>query len=228
MKLSVAIPCWSMNGAGVEMLNYNFNILSKQTLKDFEVVITDHSIDNSLEYLCKQWSKLLDIKYIKNLEFRGCPAHNTNLGLKNSQGDYIKLLCQDDYLLNEKSLELIYNNISKNDSSWMFSSYIHTNDRKIFYRYYIPHYNDDIKLVNTFGTPSALTIKNKDVLEFDNNLKFMYDCEFYHRMVLKYGQPLIFDEVTMVNYIHENQTTTSIVNNEIFQNEQEYIRRKFC
>ena len=228
MKLSVAIPCWSMNGAGVEMLNYNFNILSKQTLKDFEVVITDHSIDNSLEYLCKQWSKLLDIKYIKNLEFRGCPAHNTNLGLKNSQGDYIKLLCQDDYLLNEKSLELIYNNISKNDSSWMFSSYIHTNDRKNFYRYYVPHYNDDIKLVNTFGTPSALTIKNKDVLEFDNNLKFMYDCEFYHRMVLKYGQPLIFDEVTMVNYIHENQTTTSIVNNEIFQNEQEYIRRKFC
>lgn len=228
MKLSVAIPCWSMNGAGSEMLNYNFSILSKQTFKDFEVVVTDHSIDDNIKILCKSWDRVLNINYIKNEEFRGCPAHNTNLGLKNSKGDYIKLLCQDDYLYDENSLEILYKRISENDSDWMFSSYVHTNDRKNYYRHYFPYYNENIKLVNTFGTPSAMTIKNSDLIEFDNNLKFMYDCEFYHRMFLKYGHPLLVDSITMINYIHENQTTTSIVNNELFTNEQEYIRRKYC
>ena len=228
MKLSVAIPCWSMNGTGREMLKYNFNILQKQSFQDFEIVVTDHSEDRDIESLCSEWSNYLTINYIRNEEFRGDPAQNTTLGLKNCKGDYIKLLCQDDFLFGNDALEKIYSNISKDDSKWMFMSYWHTNDRYNLYRHYTPYYNQNIGFVNTFGTPSALTIKNENVLEFDINLKSMYDCEFYYRMFNQYGMPLIINDATMVNYLHENQTTNSIINTEILQKEEAYVRGKHC
>lgn len=228
MKLSVAIPCWSMNGAGHDMLEYNFQILKQQTFKEFEVVVTDHSEDFEIESLCKVWKYLLNITYIRNENFRGYPAHNTNLGIKNCSGDYIKLLCQDDFLFGNDALEKIYKNISEKDSDWMFMSYWHSNDRKNLYRHYTPYYNTNIAFVNTFGTPSALTIKNKDVPEFDINLKSMYDCEFYYQMIMKYGMPKIVNDATMINYLHGNQTTNSLINNEVLRKEEEYVRSKHC
>ena len=40
MKLSVAIPCWSMNGVGKNVLEYSLDIISRQTMKDFDVVVS--------------------------------------------------------------------------------------------------------------------------------------------------------------------------------------------
>lgn len=226
MKLSVAIPCWSMNGKGRDMLEYNFNILNHQTFKEFEIVVTDHSEDHQIEHLCKVWLPVLDIKYIRNEEFRGWPAQNTNLGIQNCSGEYIKLLCQDDFLYGNDALEKLYNNVL--NCNWLFSTYWHSNDRTTLYRRYTPYFNHDIKIVNTLGTPSALIVKNEGLPELDNNLKYMYDCEFYYQLYLKFGLPKILDEETMVNYLHENQTTTSIVNSQLSNYETEYIRRKYC
>lgn len=228
MKLSVAIPCWSMNGKGASMLEHSFSILEPQSFKDFEVVVTDHSIDSDIEKLCSDWKERLSITYIRNEELRGYPAQNTNLGIQNCKGDYIKLLCQDDFLYGNDALDKVYENISRSDSQWMFMSYWHSRDRVNLYRYYIPYLSENISLINTLGTPSALTIKNKDVMDFDINLKSMYDCEFYGRMIRKYGGPLIVNDVTMVNYIHENQTTNTIVDSALLSNEEAYIRRKLC
>ena len=67
MKLSVAIPCWSMNGKGASMLEHSFSILEQQSFKEFEVVVTDHSIDTDIEDLCSKWSSRLTINYIRNI-----------------------------------------------------------------------------------------------------------------------------------------------------------------
>ena len=49
MKVSVAIPTFEYYGRGVEFLDDMFRSISVQTLKDVEVVISDHSVDNSIE-----------------------------------------------------------------------------------------------------------------------------------------------------------------------------------
>lgn len=226
MKLSIAIPCWSMNGKGASMLEHSFSIIGSQTFTDYEIVITDHSIDTEIQQLCE--NSPLNIKYIRNEQCRGLPAQNTNLGIKNCSGEYIKLLCQDDFLFGNSALEKIYENIHRTNSKWMFMSYWHSNDRVNLYRYYIPYMNDNVSLINTLGTPSALTLKNENVPEFDINLKSMYDCEFYGRMINLYGGPLIVNDPTMINYIHENQTTQSIINPDLLRSEEEYVRRKIC
>ena len=68
---SITIPTYEMKGLGVEYLEHSFNILNTQTFKDFEIVVSDHSVDDVIKSLCEKWSGLLDIKYHKNENKRG-------------------------------------------------------------------------------------------------------------------------------------------------------------
>ena len=51
-KISIAVPTYEYRGKGVEVLEYAFNTMVKQTFKDFDVVISDHSVDDKIEVLC--------------------------------------------------------------------------------------------------------------------------------------------------------------------------------
>jgi hypothetical protein len=44
-----------------------------------------------------------------------------------------------------------------------------------------------------------LTLKNNDLIFFDENLNWLMDCDFYQRMFLKYGEPSVLNEITVVN-----------------------------
>lgn len=232
MKISIAIPCWSMNGEGQNILNKTLLSIASQDFErnEFEIIITDHSEDANIENVCYQYRDSgLDIKYYRNENKRGNPAANTNMGLDKCSGDYIKLLCQDDYFYDNQSLSFCYVRISDSNLKWSFDPYVHTNDRVTYFRYYVPYINDKIGYINTLGTPSALTI-SRDVTErFDENLFSMYDCEFYHRMNKKYGNPnlcLNGYRATMVNFLHENQTTNTIITEERLEKEKQYVIQK--
>ena len=51
---SIAIPAYGYDGKGVEFLDYNFEKLSNQIFKDFEVVVSDHSIDDTIKTICNK------------------------------------------------------------------------------------------------------------------------------------------------------------------------------
>ena len=54
MKVSIAVPVFEYYGFGVEMLDDMFRTVSQQTLKDVEVVVSDHSIDTEIEEYCDE------------------------------------------------------------------------------------------------------------------------------------------------------------------------------
>ena len=58
--ISIAIPCYDINGKGGEVLDYSMNIINNQTFKDIEVVISDHSKigENDVENILK-WKNTL-------------------------------------------------------------------------------------------------------------------------------------------------------------------------
>lgn len=223
---SVAIPVYEMRGAGVEALDFSFQQLASQSFTDFDIVIGDHSVNNEIEELCKTWSSVLDIHYFRNEENRGNPASNANFVMKKSTGKYIKFICQDDWLLDSFSLQNIANELY-DDPNWLFTSYLHSQDRKSYYNYHLPKLNLNIAYVNTLGTPSAMTVKNMpDFPEFDTNLGYAYDCDFYCRMLQKFGEPKIIDRATMVNYIWPNSITSGI-DQQLIDRESLYIINKY-
>src|SRR3989338_4977486 len=95
-QLSVCIPTYEMHGEAESMLTRSFNMLKKQTLKEFEVVISDNSENDTVRNLCKDPNyQSLNIKYIKNP--RKGASKNTNEAMKNAAGRLIKILHMDDY-----------------------------------------------------------------------------------------------------------------------------------
>jgi hypothetical protein len=217
-----------MRGNGAPLLNYSLDIIHKQTFKDIEVVITDHSKsnENGVESVYESWKHIINIKYFRNNIDIGLPASNTNLSIEKSTGKLIKLLCQDDYLYDNTSIQKIVENF-KDDDKWLASSYVHTYNKINFERVHTPQIVDDIYLRNLIGTPSCITIRDvvKNV-KMDRLLKFYYDCEYYYRLRKEYGDPKILNEITMVNYLWDGQITTSIHNKEADKNEKNYILNK--
>lgn len=201
---SIAIPAYGYNGKGVEFLNHNLQILSEQNFSDFEIVLSDHSIDNTIKDVYEAWKDKLNIKYIQTEHGRGFISPNLNNAMKHCSGKWIKILFQDDFLFEKDSL-LIQHEILENvqDITWLVTSFCHSNDGFNFYREYIPKYSDNIWTGNnTLGNPSNLTIKNETILYFDEELNWLVDCEYYYRMFLKHGKPFILGPITVVNRTH--------------------------
>ena len=209
---SIAIPCWDIKGKGVEYLEYSFNILAQQTFTDFNVIISDHSLDDNIKNLCQDWSTLLNIKYIKNDVGRGTIAPNLNVAINNSDGKYIKILFQDDFLYDVDSLENIHTAIQNDlEKNWIITACTHTRDCINLYDTMIPFYHDRIhEGTNTISCPTVLTIKNSNPLLFDESLNWLVDVEYYKRLFNTYGDPIVINEVCAVNRDAEIRTTNLI------------------
>lgn len=224
-KLSIAIPCYEMGGKGAEFLQFSLKKIVSQTFQDFEVIVADHSVDNAIIDVCDKWLSILDIKYFRNENNRGNAAANTNFSIEKSSGEYIKLLCQDDYLYNYCSLELLVKKLEQ--SSWQATAYVHSDDRNIFYKYHSPTMNSRLYVANTLGTPSCITIKNlPDLPKIDEKLSYAYDCDFYYRLFLQYGNPTLFEYPTIVNYLWGG-SITSRTSTAVIEREFAYILNKY-
>ena len=226
MKVSIAIPCYEMSGRGVECLEYNLKKIDKQTFKDLEVIVSDHSKDDKILLLCDKWNEKLDIKYVKNEENRGSLASNLNNCIKNCNGDIIKFIMQDDFLYCNDSLERIVDNFESN-KSWLVSSYFHTEDRIKLFNLHIPEISKDMLLINRIGTPTCLAIRNNIDIEFDLNLNWYVDSDFYSQLYKTYGKPIILREPTAVQLLWEGQTTNTLIDDTIINNEEVYLMKKY-
>jgi glycosyltransferase involved in cell wall biosynthesis len=225
MKISICIPTYECNGHGVECLEYSFSHMENQSFKDFDVVISDHSRNDDIKNLCKQWENKLDIKYLENPIDRGSPASNTNNAMKSATGDWIKILNQDDYFFSDESLSTISNAVD-DSHNWIATGYLHTNDRMGLFNYHVPVMNPNIFAVNTIGTPSCVMFRNiKPVLEMDCNLKYYYDCEYYYRFLQKNGLPRLIENPTIVDYLWSNSVTSGLTQ-EFMNSELEYVLQK--
>lgn len=225
MKVSVAIPCYDMNGKGDFFLDFNIEKIARQTHRDIEIVISDHSKTDIVKNVVDRW-KTLNIKYVKFDKKYGNSSANTNNAIRNCTGDIIKILCQDDYLYDEFSVEKIVENFSPSNQ-WLVSAYVHTKDHVKLFKKKKPKYNDKIYIKNTIGTHSSLTIRNGLDVFFDEELIWFMDCEYYRRLYDNYGAPKILNEITMVQFLWEGQVTNTLADKERRLKEFDYLQTKY-
>lgn len=226
MKISICIPTWEQHGYGITYLKFLLDTIKSQTFKNFNVIISDHSLDEEIKKLSESYKKDFEIIYIKNTEKRGNGPANTNVAIKNADGDIIKIMFQDDLFVNENALQIIHDAFEVTKCGWLVNGCNHTNDGINFSREMIPSWNDQILYgVNTISSPSVLSFHNSNVSFFDENLTMLMDCEYYHQLYLKYGKPFIVKNTLISNRTHPNQISSRYDKN--INEEINYVKNKY-
>lgn len=210
MKISICIPTWEQHGYGVLYLTELLETIRNQTFKDFNVVISDHSINNDIKDVVDAFSDNLDIVYTKNNSKRGNGPANTNNTLKFAVGEIVKIIFQDDLFYSNDALSIIHKTFEENKNvKWLVNGCNHTNDGKNFFRPMVPSWNNEIwKGVNTISSPSVLAFINDKTTLFDENLTMLMDCEYYFQLFKKYGLPKIVDDILISNRMHPHQISS--------------------
>ncbi len=172
--------------------------LSEQTFKDFEVVISDQSTDDSNLDIVKVFEKVLDITYVRNTSNVKNAANNVNHGIKYAKGELLKLLYMDDFFVNQNALHIINENFKNNpNNKWLISGFIHcSEDKSKYYDARLPWYgNKHVNGDNTTGNPSNYTVRRECALEMDENLVWIVDGEYFYRSYYHYGDPILLNEI---------------------------------
>lgn len=188
--ISICVPIHDMEN-GAFFLWRLVNSLTEQTFKDWELIITKD----------------------------GRMAENTNSAIKQSHGEFIKILYLDDYFSHSNSLMHMVKAIDRG-YDWLISGSNNNLDPKLTY---------DIQTGNNkLGSPSALMFRDfgEDNLLFDENMSWLLDCDLYKRMFDAYGSPVIIpgDYVTIGTGPH--QMTSKLTDKEKLE-ESIYLNKKY-
>lgn len=92
-KLSIIIPAYNTD----KYLEHTLNILSGQSLKEYEIIIiNDNSSDSTEKVVLEYQKKISGIRYFKNSSNQG-PGPSRNIGINQISGEYVTFLDSDDW-----------------------------------------------------------------------------------------------------------------------------------
>ena len=153
----------------------------------------------------------------------GTMAENTNAAIRKCRGEIIKILYMDDYFAHDDALQEIVDNFK---GGWLVTGCQHSGKDGYRYNYHEPRFTNQIHVVNTIGSPSVLTVENKDPLFFDENMTWMLDCDYYKRLHERYGEPTIMNDINVVIGVGDQQKTASLTEEEK-DRELDYMLEKY-
>lgn len=231
--ISICIPAYKH----VDYLRRLLDSALTQTYKDFEIVITDDSPDNSVAILLNNYNSYPNIFYYKNEKPLGTPE-NWNEAIRKATGKWIKIMHNDDWFASDAALQIFYETIQKNPgTNFFFSAFqnVEVNSDKnevvkmsaadkVFLK------SDPYHLLKKvyIGNPSCTIVKKSLDIFYDKRYKFIVDFDYYIRLIQQSGEPVYINEVLINVGFHDEQVTTytkynpevQIPENIIFLNEQ--------
>ena len=231
MKVSVAVPTFEYSGRGVEFLDDMFRTVQSQTLKDVEVVISDHSVNDDIKNYCEKNEYNLNINYFRNENGRGNPGVNTNAAIDHCSGEVIKLFYQDDFFYDTEALEKMYKAMTNSSKKWFVCGAIHTiDDGASFFHPMLPRWDDKMILHNNnnfIGGASVLSIKQEVKTRFDPETLMLLDVDFYYGAMLEYGMPILYQDVLIGNRARNPNTLKESLTEEQIEKEFQHCHKKY-
>lgn len=222
--ISIVCPVYEMQGRGVEMLGELLASIYRQTFTDYEIVISsDPGAENMDAAL--QLDPAINLPKIVTVWGKQGAAANLNNAINHASGDIIKPMFQDDKFMHPDSLQKIadafqpstsiYVNRTESDFSYeSFPQWVACTSYNsgIENWEHIPRPHVTLARLregeNTYGSPSAMAWR-RNGLRMDENLKWLFDCEFYSRMAQRYGVPTFVDTPIFIRQ-WEGQATRAI------------------
>jgi glycosyltransferase involved in cell wall biosynthesis len=220
MKVSVVIPTYEAYGAGVAFLSRLIDSTLNQSFKDVEIVVSDHSDDNTIANYCEN----KPIIYTRNEIKRGSSSANLNNAIEHSTGEIIKPMFMDDYFYDTGALSIIHERFI--DGALWVAVGVDVRDASHHIRYFIPQWNDRVVFGhNTISSPSAIAYLRCDI-KWDERLIWLMDCKFYRDLYDRFGLPIIERGVLITNFLHPKQLTHTM-GRERQKMEEELIRKEY-
>jgi glycosyltransferase involved in cell wall biosynthesis len=212
--ISICIPAYQR----VNYLKRLLDSISVQTFRNFEVIVTDDSSNNSVGELTTEYAPLFTIKYQKNSSALGTPE-NWNEGIRLAQGQWIKIMHDDDWFALPQSLERFAELIVKNpEASFLFSGSNFVRNDEVFGGMHISKWQQSVLkkdpcnlyYKNLIGPPSVTIHRNQRHVWYDRNMKWLVDVDFYMRYLQKgYTYAFTGDALINVGY-SESQVTEQV------------------
>jgi glycosyltransferase involved in cell wall biosynthesis len=223
LAMSICIPAYEMGGRGAGFLGRLLRSIRTQSFANYETIVSDHCAGDEIKQVCSCFS---GVRHVSFSEKKGNSSANLNNALKCAQGEFIKVIFQDDFLSADDSLERMTSGIG--DQKWLAHGYWHTDQKgKCRFSPTIPRMPDNPKELasnNTIGAPTAVMFRNCD-LRFDENLMWFMDCEFYYRLACELGQPTLISDPLAVQTLWPGQLSR-LLDEEIKNREYNYVRNK--
>lgn len=233
--LAIAIPAYDMQSHGVPFLQRALDSICKQSGIDFgeiEVVISDHSVDFAVEEFVAAYQAPFKLHYLRNSIQFGNISQNLNNTIqfitRNRIYDYIKVLFQDDFLLEKDYLAKLIE-ITKNCPDVIITGATHTSDGITFYNPITP--KDNSYLIfgqNSISSPSTLTVSRKacEQQACDESLKLLMDVDWYYRLFKDFDQIVFCPDLHIVNGVWEGQSQHQF-DIQAFAKELSYVLTKY-
>lgn len=200
--ISICIPAYNRTDGLSRLLKS----IENQSFLDYEIVITDDSTNENVNALINSQFTHLPIQYFKNAQSLGTPE-NWNEGVRKAKGTWIKIMHDDDWFSTPQALEILVSYIQKTKKLFLFSNYtdvVLDADKKIpvtaptFWLEKI--LKDPVVLWarNYIGPPSVTIYHSSINMNYDKNMKWLVDIDFYRRVMNEYGGELIPEQLIFV------------------------------
>lgn len=215
VKISVCIPAYK----NADFLRRCLDSLVTQSFRDFELVLSDDSPDDSVARIAEEYKDDLQIIYLKNNPSLGTPA-NWNFAMQHAKGEYIKLMHDDDWFAEKDALQKFYDCLQKNPSAdFCFSAFhnVHLKEGNMqpvfcssFLRNLLKKDRYNLFKRNFIGPPSVVFQRNNRKDWYDDRLKWLVDFEGYIRFLDSRGSFVYINEC-LVNIGLSGEQVTSAV-----------------
>lgn len=227
--LSIAIPAFSHPKTELHISQLLHSISLQDCSDSINVYISYHTKSNSDYENFKLFLHEFEAKIVSFPNFNGLGnwIENTNFVLDRiPKHSFVKILFQDDILLKRDSLSKVIDE-SRVDN-WLASGFSHFDSDYLTFLAQnqqdsnivsmelvdamIPKWDNrmPIELINFIGAPSVITLPPYNDQRFDKRFIFCGDVEFYYRLYLKYGQPIVVPDIDVGIRRHPDSVTSGL------------------
>lgn len=230
--ISVCIPTYNQ----IEYLKRTIDSVLAQQSVNFEIIISDDSSTEAVFQLVEHYRSLRSyIRYVRNTPALGSPK-NWDHAISLAQGEYIKIMHHDEWFIDDFALKKFLDKIKSVENSIVFSSALLVNKgENSHFKASIDEVNrikiepEKLLLKNKLASPSAMFINKQMVHEFDANLIWLVDVEFYIRLFTQNKANLVYIEEPLYCSVIDSHNITNVCihDTELQLKEYSYLFRKY-
>lgn len=185
--ISICIPTYKRP----DLLKKLLDSIQMQNFRDFEVIISDNSPDDSVKELADPYGKMLPLFYEKNVPAVSATT-NCNNAMRRAKGSWVKVMHDDDWFQAADALQQFADAALHSGKDFIFCDsnevYLETGkiitesheqerkkmlDESVFSLFYL----------NVIGHPSVVLHRKDTTLEYDPAFHWVLDIDYYMRYI---------------------------------------------